>query len=136
MNYKELQQLHEAHRNTGKGLMILGFPCNNFGAQEPGSNAEIQAFAAKKGATFTILGKVECENMPKTHPLWTYLRASVPAGILGQSIKWNFTKWACNAEGVPVHRFGPTDNPLSFKSKIVHLLGDSNHSSESKGQKK
>lgn len=136
MNYKELQQLHELHRGTGKGLMILGFPCNNFGAQEPGTNADIQAFAAKKGATFTILGKVECENGIKTHPLWSYLRESVPAGILGQSIKWNFTKWVCSSEGVPVHRFGPTDNPMSFESKIVDLLNASKDGSESKEQKK
>ena len=124
MNYKELQQLHELHRDTNKGLMILGFPCNNFGGQEPGTNAEIQAFAAKKGATFKIMAKVECENGAKTHPLWAFLRDSVPAGMLGQSFKWNFHKLACNAEGVPVYRFGPRDNPMSFEAQIGELLNE------------
>jgi len=125
VNYKELQELYVKHQNTGKGLMILGFPCNNFGSQEPGTDAEIQAFAAARSATFPILAKVECENGNKTHPLWAYLRDSVPAGMLGQSFKWNFHKMVANADGVPVLRYGPRDNPSSFEDKLVELLNES-----------
>lgn len=113
-----------------QGLLILGFPCNNFGSQEPGTDAEIQAFAAKKGATFPILAKVECENGSKTHPLWSYLRESVPAGILGQGFKWNFHKMVANSDGVPVLRFGPQQNPLSFEGEIAKLLSGSKESGE------
>jgi glutathione peroxidase len=80
-NYAELQQLYEKH---SANLEILGFPCNNFGRQEPGTNSEIAAFAAGKGATFPILGKLECENGEQTAPLYQFLRNSLYAGVLGQ----------------------------------------------------
>ncbi len=104
------------------GFEILAFPCNNFGNQEPGSNADILAYARNKGATFTIMGKLECENGDKTHPMYKFLRANCSGGVLGQSIKWNYTKFLCNADGVPVKRYGPMQNPLSFEADINALL--------------
>jgi glutathione peroxidase-family protein len=80
-NYEELRILYEKYNS--KGLEILAFPCNNFGSQEPGSNSEIQAFARAKGATFPVLGKLECENADLTHPLYTYLKGALPAPLFG-----------------------------------------------------
>lgn len=107
---------------SSKGLEILAFPCNNFGAQEPGSNSDVLKFAKSKGATFPVLGKVECENGDQTHPLFVYLKEKQGGGLLGSALKWNFTKFLCNSEGVPVKRYGPQESPLSFESDIVKLL--------------
>lgn len=104
------------------GLEILAFPCNNFSSQEPGTNSEVLAFAKSKGATFPIMGKIECENGNKTSPLYRFLRASLSGGILGRSLKWNYTKFLCDKEGIPIKRFGPTDSPLSFEKDIKCLL--------------
>ncbi|RYH28326.1 hypothetical protein EON65_12645 [archaeon] len=80
------------------------------------------AFAQSKGAKFPILGKLECENGSNTHVVYQFLRASLSGGILGQSIKWNFTKFLCDADGVPVKRFGPTQSPLSMEADVLALL--------------
>jgi glutathione peroxidase len=79
-NYAELQQLYEKY---SADLEILGFPCNNFGKQEPGSNEEIRAFATGKGATWPVLGKLDCENGNDTAPLYKFLRSGLSGGILG-----------------------------------------------------
>lgn len=118
-NYAELQQLYE---KLNADLEILAFPCNNFGSQEPGTNEVILQFAKSKGATFPILGKLECENGASTHPLFQFLRESIPNGILGQGLKWNFTKFLCDKDGVPVKRYGPVDSPLSFEKAIIALI--------------
>jgi len=102
-----------------QGLEILAFPCNQFGKQEPGSNAEIQEFAKGKGATFPVLGKLEV-NGPNESPLYTYLK-SKQGGFMGSAIKWNFGKFLCR-NGVPVKRYAPTDSPLSFEKDIVAEL--------------
>jgi len=107
---------------SNKGLEILAFPCNNFGGQEPGTNAEILDFAKGKGATFPILGKLECDNGDKTDPLYKYLKSSVSGGLLGQGLKWNFAKFLCNSEGVPIQRYIPTTSPLSIENDIKALL--------------
>jgi glutathione peroxidase len=122
VNYSELQKLYEKY--SDKGLEIFAFPCNNFGKQEPGTNLEVASFASSKGATFPLFGKVECENYDKTHPLFQFLRNSLSGGILGQSIKWNFTKFLCDANGVPKKRFGPQTNPMSFENDIKELIGE------------
>lgn len=109
-------------RNSKSGLEILAFPCNNFGGQEPGTNAEIQEFAKSKGATFPVLGKIECDNGEQTDPLYKYLKASLPNGIIGQGLKWNFAKFLCNSEGVPVKRYLPTTSPLGIEADIQELL--------------
>lgn len=119
-NYAELEQLFKKYGSSG--FEILAFPCNNFGSQEPGTNEEILAYARNKGATFTIMGKLECENGVKTHPLYQYLRTSCSGGMLGQALKWNYTKFLCNSEGVPVKRYGPMQSPFSFEADISALL--------------
>lgn len=120
-NYKELQELYQKY-NTPDGLEILAFPCNNFGAQEPGTNAEVQEFAKRKGATFPILGKVECENGTQTHPLFQYIKDVLPGGLLGTALKWNFSKILCNKYGEPIQRYLPTTNPLAIENDIKTLL--------------
>lgn len=115
-NYAELQSLYSSH--SSEGLEILGFPCNRFGGQEPGSNEEIDAFAKDKGATFPLMGKIDCGSEQEvSHPLFLFLTAN-------GAIKWNFTKFLCDSEGVPVSRYGPTQNPLSFEDDIKRLLAE------------
>jgi glutathione peroxidase-family protein len=115
-----MQELYQKHASNG--LEILAFPCNNFGKQEPGTNDEVLAFAQKKGATFPVFGKLECENGDITHPLYQYLRGSLDNGLYGQGLKWNFTKFLCNAEGVPIKRYSPAQSPMSFEADILELL--------------
>ena len=110
-----------------RGLEILAFPCNNFGGQEPGSNEAIQAFAASRGATFPVLGKLECENGDKTHPVYAYLKDSI-SGWLGSGLKWNFAKFLANKDGIPIQRYLPITNPLAIEPDIVKLLEEAEES--------
>jgi glutathione peroxidase len=93
---------------------------------EPGTNDEVKAFAERRGATFPLLGKIECENKAITHPLFRYLKTHTPntgaAGMLGKGLKWNFAKFLCNAKGVPVSRYMPQNSPLSIEKDILALL--------------
>ena len=109
---------------SSKGLEIFAFPCNNFGGQEPGTNEEIAAFAAKKGATYPVFGKLECENKdPKlTHPLYHYLKSHAPEGVMGQGLKWNFAKFLCDAEGKVIQRYLPITSPKGIEKDIQALL--------------
>jgi glutathione peroxidase len=100
----------------------MAFPCDNFFNQEPGTNADVLEFVQSIGVEFVVMGKLECENGAKTHPLYQYLRQSVGGGILGRQLKWNYTKFLVNADGVPVKRSGPTDTPLSMEKDILALL--------------
>ena len=97
-----------------EGLRILAFPCNQFGSQEPGTSAEIKAFAENKGIEwgkgFDLYSKIDV-NGKNAHPIWEYLK-SKQGGLLGKGIKWNFTKFIVNKEGEPVKRFGPMDDPI------------------------
>ncbi len=119
--YKGLQALHEAHH--AKGLVVLAFPCNQFGGQEPGSNDEIQNFCETKfGVTFPVLGKVEV-NGKNRHPLYAFLTEQAP-GLLGsESIKWNFTKFLVSRDGQQIKRFAPQDSPESIENTITQWLG-------------
>jgi len=122
-NYTGLVKLYD--ELGPKGLEIIAFPCNDFGAQEPGDNATCQAFAVRRKATFPMMGKIHCENGNKTHPLYVFLKNSLPGelcGCLGKKIKWNFTKFLLNEDGVPVSRHGPWVGPSSLKSNILSLL--------------
>jgi len=118
-NYHELQQLHSTYGD--QGLKILGFPCNQFGSQEPGSNQEIQEFAQSKGATFPIFAKIDV-NGSNAHPLYSFLKAS-KGEMMGKDIKWNFAKFLVNEQGIPVGRFVPTTGPLSIEPNVRKLLG-------------
>ena len=118
MNYTELQELYE--RYADRGLTILGFPCNQFGSQEPGSADEIAAFVADKGVTFPIMSKINV-NGPDAIPLFHFLKGKL-GGLFGSYIKWNFTKFLVNRQGVPVQRYGPQDNPMQLEPVLQELL--------------
>ena len=121
--YKELEALFKKYES--QGFVVLGFPCNQFGRQEPGSNAEIQKFCSLHfRTTFPMFSKVDV-NGAATHPLFQFLKAAKP-GLLGtQAIKWNFTKFLIDREGRVVNRFSPRETPLSFESSVRSLLDQS-----------
>ena len=118
--YAGLEQLYRAYRE--RGFSILGFPCNQFGAQEPGDGVEIRAFCdASYGVTFPIFSKIDV-NGPHTHPLYRFLKKARP-GILGTAgIKWNFTKFLIDRRGSVVGRYGPSATPQSLVSAIERQL--------------
>lgn len=105
-----------------KGLTILGFPCNQFGKQDPGSNGEIQEFCQLNyGVSFPMHAKVDV-NGDNAHPLFNHLKTEAP-GVLGtKKIKWNFTKFLINREGKVVARFAPATPPEKIEAKIQSLL--------------
>lgn len=115
-----LEELHQSYQ--GKGLVILGFPCNQFGAQDKGSDGEIASFCQKNyGVSFTMMSKVNV-NGADAHPLFQWLTRAAP-GILGtQSIKWNFTKFLVGPDGVVRKRYAPTDRPASLERDIEAVL--------------
>ena len=118
--YKGLQKLYEDYRD--RGLEILGFPCNQFANQEPGSEEEIGSFCEMNyGVSFPMFGKIEV-NGDETHPLFDHLKAEAP-GLLGsKAIKWNFTKFLVDRDGRVVGRYGPKDTPESIAADIEKLL--------------
>lgn len=118
--YKGLQKLYEQYQ--AQGLVVLGFPCNQFGAQEPGSDQEIQSFCELNfGVSFPVLAKVDV-NGANQHPLWAFLTSEAP-GLLGsQAVKWNFTKFLVSKDGQQIKRYAPQDNPESIAKDIAALL--------------
>jgi len=118
--YAGLEALYKKYRD--RGFAVLGFPCNQFGQQEPGTEAEIQAFCQKNyGVTFPMFAKIEV-NGDRAHPLFDFLKKSLP-GILGtEPIKWNFTKFLIDKNGRPVERFAPATQPESIEKEIEKLL--------------
>jgi len=119
-NYKELQALHDELAES-RGLRILGFPCNQFGSQEPGTNAEVKEFAqGKYGAQFDLFSKIKV-NGNDADPLWKYLKMK-QGGTFGDFIKWNFSKFLIDKNGQVVKRYGPKEAPLSMKPDILKYL--------------
>ncbi len=118
--YAGLETLYENLHD--QGLAILGFPCNQFGAQEPGSEAEIGQFCLKNyGVTFPMFAKIEV-NGTNAHPLYKYLKDARP-GLLGtEAIKWNFTKFLIGRDGEPVARYAPQTKPEELEAPIKKLL--------------
>lgn len=115
--------LEALHRRFGpRGLTVLGFPCNQFGGQEPGDAAEIASFCSLTyDVGFPIVGKVEV-NGPGTAPLWRHLKAAAP-GLLGsEAVKWNFTKFLVDRSGAVVRRYAPTTKPDAIAPDIERLL--------------
>jgi glutathione peroxidase len=115
--------LEELHRTYGKqGLVLLGFPCNQFGAQDAGSNDEIAEFCQLNyGVSFPMMAKIKV-NGPQAHPLYQWLTAAAP-GVLGtKSIKWNFTKFLIGKDGAVRKRYAPTDTPASMTADIEAAL--------------
>ena len=109
--------LEDLHRDLSpRGFSVLGFPCNQFGAQEPGQAGEIQAFCSTNyDVTFPLFEKIDV-NGPKAHPLYDYLKGQ-QSGLLGASIKWNFTKFLVDREGKVVARNAPTAPPQRLRSQ-------------------
>lgn len=118
--YEGLEKLYE--KLHGQGLTVLGFPCNQFGAQEPGGAEEIGAFCLKNyGVSFPMFDKIDV-NGANAHPLYKYLKKE-ERGVLGtEAIKWNFTKFLIGRDGVPVERYAPQTKPEDIESDIAKLL--------------
>ena len=120
--YKGLEQVYEQFKD--KGAVVLGFPCNQFGGQEPGGEAEIGAFCEKNfGVTFPLFSKIEV-NGDGTHPLFAHLKKEAP-GLLGtQAIKWNFTKFLVKKDGTVYKRYAPSTAPSELVGDIEKLLAE------------
>ncbi len=115
-----LEKLHQAYAD--KGLVVLGFPCNQFGAQDPGSNIEIAEFCQLNyGVSFPMMAKIDV-NGAQAAPLYQWLSAQAP-GVLGsKAIKWNFTKFLVGKDGAVLKRYAPTDTPASLAADIQAAL--------------
>ncbi|WP_179405256.1 glutathione peroxidase [Burkholderia guangdongensis] len=118
--YKGLQQLYD--RLAEQGFVVLGFPCNQFGAQEPGNAEQIGAFCERNyGVTFPMFAKIDVNGFG-AHPLYQYLADEAP-GILGlKSIKWNFTKFLVDRDGNVVKRYAPSTRPEEIAADVEKLL--------------
>ena len=118
--YAGLEALYRKYKE--QGLVVLGFPCNQFGHQEPGTEAEIQQFCATTyDVTFPMFAKIDV-NGPGTHPLYELLKSARP-GLLGtEGIKWNFTKFLVNGRGEVVARYAPSDTPEKIERAVTDAL--------------
>ena len=118
--YEGLEALYKKYRE--KGFMVLGFPCDQFGGQEPGSNEEIQNFCKLNfGVTFPVLGKLEV-NGEGAAPLYAHLKAKAP-GLLGsEAVKWNFTKFLVGKKGEVLGRYAPQTKPEDLQADIEKAL--------------
>ncbi len=117
--YEGLEELYRKHKD--EGLVILGFPCNQFGQQEPGGKQEIaEGCLINYGVCFPMFDKIDV-NGDTAHPLFKYLKSEL-GGILGSRIKWNFTKFLIDATGNPVKRYAPITKPEKLEPQIEKLL--------------
>ena len=117
--YSGLESLYR--KFAPQGLTVLGFPCDQFGHQEPGDESEIQNFCSTKyDVSFPMFAKVEV-NGSKAHPLWAFLK-SQKSGLLGGGIKWNFTKFLVSRDGTVTGRFAPTTTPDGLAGEVEKLL--------------
>ena len=118
--FSGLEQLWEDYRD--QGLVVIGFPSNEFGAQDPGANAEIASFCQLNyGVSFPMMGKVQV-NGQQAHPLWLWLKAQAP-GLLGsEGVTWNFTKFLVGRDGTVLKRYAPNDTPQSLRKDIEKAL--------------
>ncbi|HOE42720.1 MAG TPA: glutathione peroxidase [Rhodoferax sp.] len=118
--FSGLEKLHESYGK--QGLVVLGFPCNQFGSQDAGSNDEIASFCQLNyGVTFQMMQKIEV-NGEQAHPLYRWLSSEAP-GLLGsKSIKWNFTKFLVGKDGAVRKRYAPTDTPESLTKDVEAAL--------------
>ena len=117
--YDGLEELWKKYKD--QGLVVIGFPCDQFAHQEPGSDAEIAEFCRlNHGVTFPLMSKIEV-NGDNAHPIYKYLKAETK-GLLGSAIKWNFTKFLISRDGTKIERFAPMATPASLEDKIKALL--------------
>ena len=118
--YEGLEALYQKYKD--KGLVILGFPCNQFGKQEPGNEKSIsEGCLINYGVSFPMFSKIEV-NGKGAHPIYKYLKDEL-TGTLGNNIKWNFTKFLIDAEGNPVKRFAPIVKPQTIDKYLQNVLG-------------
>ncbi|MBY7124124.1 MULTISPECIES: glutathione peroxidase [Bacillus] len=120
--YKGLQEIYDKYKD--QGLEILGFPCNQFGGQEPGTEADITSFCELNyGVNFPMFAKIDVKG-DKAHPLYTYMTEQAP-GLLGmKAVKWNFTKFLIGKDGKVVGRFAPQTKPVDLEVEIEKVLGE------------
>ncbi|MGQ0440838.1 glutathione peroxidase, partial [Bacillus sp. B-TM1] len=120
--YKGLQEVYDKYKE--QGLEILGFPCNQFGGQEPGTEADITSFCELNyGVNFPMFAKIDVKG-DKAHPLYTYMTEQAP-GLLGmKAVKWNFTKFLIGKDGKVVGRFAPQTKPVDLEVEIEKVLGE------------
>ncbi len=117
--YEGLEALHRKYAD--RGLVVMGFPCNQFGAQEPGDATEIASFCSLTyDVTFPVMSKIDV-NGPSAHPLYAWLK-SQKGGVLGSAIKWNFTKFLVSRDGRVIGRYPPTAAPQSLERAIEAAL--------------
>ena len=120
--YQGLQALYERFKD--QGFSVLGFPCNQFGGQEPGTADEIQDFCEKKfSVTFPLFAKIDV-NGPDTHPLYQQLKSAKPGLLASQDIKWNFTKFLVSRDGQVQKRYGSQKDPNDLEPAILAALGE------------
>ena len=118
--FEGLEKMYEKYKD--KGLVILGFPCNQFAHQDPGSSSEISEFCVVNyGVTFPMFEKVDV-NGKNAHPIFKYLKSQLKGGLFGSKIKWNFTKFVIDKNGNPVKRFAPTVTPEKIEKFIEKIL--------------
>ncbi|MBO6173338.1 MAG: glutathione peroxidase [Bacteroidales bacterium] len=118
--YDGLEALNKKYKD--QGLVIIGFPCDQFAHQEPGTNEEIAEFCRlNHGVTFQLMSKIEV-NGKNAHPIYEYLKGAAK-GTFGNAIKWNFTKFLISRDGQTVKRYAPTVKPEDMEKDIVELLG-------------
>jgi len=116
-----LEELYEKYQ--GRGLEILGFPCNQFGKQDPGKNEEIVEFCQLNyGVSFPMFGKIDV-NGDGADPLFKHLKKEAPGALGTQGIKWNFTKFLIDAQGQVIRRYAPKDKPAAIAKDVEKLLG-------------
>ncbi len=121
--YAGLEALYRRYRH--KGFAVLGFPCDQFAHQEPGSEAEIQSFCSLNyDVTFPLFAKIEV-NGDGAHPLYKYLKKAQPGLFGSEAIKWNFTKFLVNREGEVLKRYAPTDTPEKIEEELRGMIESS-----------
>ena len=114
-----LERLNQQYKE--KGLVIIGFPCNQFASQDPGSDSEIEGFCqVNYGVTFQIMKKIDV-NGENAHPIFKYLKSRT-RGFLGSRIKWNFTKFLISRDGNTIRRYAPTTKPETLETDIIEFL--------------
>lgn len=129
LQFEGLEELYQKYKD--KGLVILGFPCNQFANQEPGDEKSIEeGCVINYGVTFPMFAKIDV-NGTNTHPIFKYLKSSL-GGFFGSRVKWNFTKFLIDSTGTPVKRFAPNVKPTDMESDIVRLLNGNQISEASK----
>lgn len=117
--YKGLQEVYAKYKD--KGFAVLAFPCNQFGSQEPGSNSEIKQFCSLNfSVSFPLFDKIDV-NGKNTHPLYAYLKSNSKS-LLGENVKWNFTKFLVGKDGKVIDRFGSMTEPMKISSEIETAL--------------